>query len=175
MAQNDLLKRLLDAGVQFTQLTQQRAEALVRDFVSAGEVQAEQAQSAVAELVDRSRKNTEKLLEVVRGEVQSQVEAFNDVSREAFARLEKQVSELRAQLAAGRSHVQKTVAKTVPAAKKAAQKAEATTKAAKKSAKKTAKKATKKTAKATKAAKASKATKKSAGKNAGANGAAPAG
>src|SRR6187397_917885 len=53
MAQNDLWKRYLDAGLQFTQMTQARAEAIVRDLVRAGEVQAEQTQAIVNEMVDR--------------------------------------------------------------------------------------------------------------------------
>ena len=51
MAENDLLKRLLDAGAAFTQMTQSRAEEIVREFVRAGELQTEQAQSTVTELL----------------------------------------------------------------------------------------------------------------------------
>ena len=69
MAQTDLLKKYLDAGLAFTQMTQQRAEAIVRDLVKAGEVQAEHAQQRRNELVDRSRKNTERLVEQIRREV----------------------------------------------------------------------------------------------------------
>ena len=36
MAQNDIFKRYLDAGLAFTALTQARAEALVKDLVKAG-------------------------------------------------------------------------------------------------------------------------------------------
>ena len=56
MAQNDLLKRYIDAGVSFTALTQSRAEALVQDLVKAGELQADQAREAVVDLLERSRK-----------------------------------------------------------------------------------------------------------------------
>ena len=66
MAENDLLKRLLDAGMTFTALTQARAEELIRDLVRVGAVQAEQAQASVDELVDRSRRNSEKLIDAVR-------------------------------------------------------------------------------------------------------------
>src|SRR5690606_30878062 len=44
MADNDLLKRLLDAGMTFTAMTQARAEELIRDLVRAGAVRADQAQ-----------------------------------------------------------------------------------------------------------------------------------
>ena len=43
MAQNDVLKRYIDTGLAFTAVTQARAEALVKDLVKAGEVQADQA------------------------------------------------------------------------------------------------------------------------------------
>ena len=41
MPQNELLKRYLEAGMHFSQMTRERAEAIVRDLVKAGEVQAE--------------------------------------------------------------------------------------------------------------------------------------
>ena len=41
MAENPLIKRYLDAGMAFTQMTQARAEAIVKDLVKAGEVQAQ--------------------------------------------------------------------------------------------------------------------------------------
>ena len=71
MAQNDLLKRYIDAGVAFTALTQSRAERLVRELVKAGELQADQAREAVVDLLERSRKNSERLIETVRTEVRS--------------------------------------------------------------------------------------------------------
>ena len=59
MAENNVLKRYLDAGMAFTAITQAKAEALVKDLVRTGEVQTEQAQAVVTDLVERSRKNTE--------------------------------------------------------------------------------------------------------------------
>ena len=69
MAQSDVLRRYLDAGTNFTQLTQKRAEAIVADLVKAGEVQTTQASEAVQDLLERSRKTTESLVAQVRGEV----------------------------------------------------------------------------------------------------------
>ena len=73
MAQNDVLKRYLDAGLAFTAMTQARAEELVKDLVRIGEVQADQARDAVTDLLERSRKNSERLLETVRTEVRQQI------------------------------------------------------------------------------------------------------
>ena len=76
MAQNDTWKRYLDAGMAFTQMTRDRAEALVKAFVENGEVQREQASEWVEDLVERSRKNTEAIVELVRTEIRSQLKAM---------------------------------------------------------------------------------------------------
>src|SRR5918998_6978018 len=91
MAQNDLLRRLLDAGVNFTSLTQRRAEAIVRDLVRAGEVQRDQTQQYVQELVDRSRENSERLFEQVRREIRSQLRILGLATKSDVARLERRV------------------------------------------------------------------------------------
>jgi polyhydroxyalkanoate synthesis regulator phasin len=92
MANNPPIKRFLDAGVQFTEMTQSRAEAIVKDLVKAGEVQAEQAQKFVDDLVARSRKNSERLREAVRKEVQNQVSNLGLATKEDIARIEKKIA-----------------------------------------------------------------------------------
>ena len=130
MAQNPLIKRLLDAGVQFTEMTQSRAEAIVKDLVKAGEVQSEQAQKFVDDLVERSRKNTDKLIEAVRQEVQTQIANLGLATQDDIARIEKK-------LAAVGKPAKKAAAKKKPANKKPAKKTTAAKRSpAKKSAKK---------------------------------------
>lgn len=97
MAQTDLLKRYLDAGVAFTQLTQQKAEEIVRDLVKAGEVQAGEASTRVTELVERSRQNTEGILALVRAEVQSQVAKLGLVPKKDLDAVRQELAELKAQ------------------------------------------------------------------------------
>ena len=94
MAQNDVLKRYIDTGLAFTALTQARAEALVKELVKAGEVQADQAREAVADLVDRSRRNSEKLLETVRREVKEQITGLGLVSKADLDKAEARLSSL---------------------------------------------------------------------------------
>src|SRR3954454_6967370 len=94
MAQNDVLKRYLDAGLAFTALTQSRAEALVKDLVKLGEVQADQARDTVTDLLERSRKNTEHLVQTVRKEVRSQITSMGLVSQADIDRMEKRVNDL---------------------------------------------------------------------------------
>src|SRR3954453_2883641 len=98
MPQNELFKRYLEAGMQFSQMTRDRAEAIVRDLVKAGEVQAEQTQTMVTEVLERSRKNTEKFVEQVQAEVRKQLSVAEFVTKDVVARLQSQIDELRAQL-----------------------------------------------------------------------------
>jgi polyhydroxyalkanoate synthesis regulator phasin len=152
MAQNDLLKRYVDAAVSFTTITQSRAEALVKDLVRAGEVQADQARDAVTDLLERSRKSSESLLETVRTEVRQQITNLGLASQADLDRIEQRISSLidtvtgPAKKAAPSSKpaakrpapAKKAPAKKAPAKKAPAKKAAST---AKKAAKKTTKKA----------------------------------
>ena len=117
MAQNDLLKRYLDAGLAFTALTQTRAEALVKDLVKAGEVQADQARDAVTDLLERSRRNSEKLLETVRTEVRQQITSLGLASKDDLDRIEQRISSL---LGTATAPAKKATASAKKTAKKAA-------------------------------------------------------
>ena len=130
MAQNDVLKRYLDAGIAFTALTQTRAEALVKDLVKAGEVQADQAREAVADLLERSRKNSEKLIETVRTEVRSQITNLGLVSQADLDRIEQRISSLLGTVArpARKAPAKRTAAKKAGTAKRAAAKKTGTAK-----------------------------------------------
>jgi len=94
MAQLEFVQRLLDAGADFTQMTQRNAERLVKSLVDAGDVQASQAQQAARDLVEQSRKNRERLLAVVDREVQAQISRMGLATRADVDRLEKKVSAL---------------------------------------------------------------------------------
>ena len=164
---NDLFRRLLDSGVAFTQMTQQRAEAIVRDLVRAGEVQSEQTTQLVQDILDRSRQNTERLLETIRSEIREQVAALGLANRDEVQALREAVNRVRGRTAAAG----RTTAKKASGTKKAAaKKASGTKKAAAKKATGTkkapaAKKATKKAggARKTAAKKASGTAKKASG------------
>ena len=159
MAQNDVLKRYLDAGIAFTALTQARAEDLVKDLVKAGEVQADQAREAVADLLERSRKNSERLLETVRTEVRQQITNLGLASQADLDRIEARIASV---LGSASGSAKKAAA---PAQKAASRAASATTKATKKAAKTSpAKKAPAKKAPAKKAARRGSAATKSAAK-----------
>ncbi len=122
MAQSNVLKRYLDAGMAFTAITQAKAEALVKDLVKTGEVQTEQAQAAVTELVERSRANTEAFIEQVRQEVAASAESLGLATVADLARLERLIETIKrggTSAAAKAPAKKKAVAKKVPAKKSA--------------------------------------------------------
>lgn len=92
VTQAETLKRYLDAGMAFTQMTRDRAEAIVKELVKAGEVQREQAQERVEELVDRGRRSSDALLEVVRKEIAKQLAGMGLVTRADLAELEARLT-----------------------------------------------------------------------------------
>lgn len=156
MADNDLFRRSLDAGLAFTQLTRKRAETIVRDLVKNGELNREQATSALEELLERSRQNSEAIIAIVRKEIDDRIAALNLVTREDLTSL---ASRLGLPGLAGRPAparrapaARKTTAKKASTAKKtAAKKASTVKKASTRAAapaRSTAKKATKSVKKA---------------------------
>jgi polyhydroxyalkanoate synthesis regulator phasin len=139
MAQTDLLKRYLDAGVAFSQLTQQKAEEIVRDLVKSGEVQTGDARKRVEELLDRSKQNTEGVVALVRAEVQNQVAKLGLVPKSELDAVKRELADLKAKqpktvvkqaaparkAPAKKAPAKKTVAKKAPAKKAPAKKAPA--------------------------------------------------
>ena len=141
MAQNDVLKRYIDAGLAFTALTQARAEELVKDLVKIGEVQADQAREAVNDLVERSRKNSEKLIDTVRTEVRQQITSLGIATQADLDRIEQRIASVIGTVATSATAPAKKVAgtkkgsaKKAPAKRKAAAKKAAPKTAAKKKA-----------------------------------------
>src|ERR1700722_17931162 len=85
MAANERIKKYLEAGTVFGQVTRARAEEIVKELVSGGDIQRGQAQEWVDNLVDRSRKTSEQLLELVRHEVATQLNKIDAPSLDAIA------------------------------------------------------------------------------------------
>jgi polyhydroxyalkanoate synthesis regulator phasin len=136
MAQNDMLKRYLDAGIAFTQMTRAKAEEIVKDLVTAGEVQRDQMQAQVDELIERSRRNTDQLLALVRQEVSTQFAQLGLVTKDDLESLARRLGERfgvgprdRTPKAAATPAVKKAPAKKAAAKKAPAKKAAAVKKA----------------------------------------------
>ena len=153
MPRNDGYRKYLEAAAVLGEITRARAEELVRELMGTGGAQRAQAQQWVDELVGRSRRAAEDILELVRAEVSNQMHALG-LDPEELARQAAEI--LRRSVWAGR-RTDEDASRTTGTAKKArttgaAKKAPATAGAAKKApAKKapTAKKAPAKKAPAT--------------------------
>jgi DNA-binding protein HU-beta len=124
MAGNERVKKYLEAGSVLGQVTRARAEEIVKELVSAGDIQRGQAQEWVDNLVERSRKTSEQVLDLVRHEVASQLSKIDSSAVEGIA---NQVADiLKRSAEAGRSatsgattRATKTAKKTAKAARKA--------------------------------------------------------
>jgi polyhydroxyalkanoate synthesis regulator phasin len=140
---DDLLRRLLDAGASFTQMTQPRAEAIVNELDRTGQLKVEEAQAAAADLVDRGRESTERLVSMMQAEVARQFSSMGVATRDDLAKLEAKLDRLsepakapaKATAKKASPGVKKSAAKTAKSASKAAPKS--STKKATKTAKKT--------------------------------------
>ena len=142
MAANERIKKYLEAGTVFGQVTRARAEEIVKELVSGGDIQRGQAQEWVDNLVDRSRKTSEQVLELVRHEVSAQL---SRIDSSAVENLANQVADiLKRSAEAGRSA---TAGATTQATNRAQSVRKSATKSAK-SATKTAKATATNTAKA---------------------------
>ena len=91
MAQRDLLRRYLDASVAFTAMTKSRAETIAKELVKAGEIQRDQVQSQVDELIERSRRNSDHLVALVRKEVTAQLTDLGATLRDELRSLERRL------------------------------------------------------------------------------------
>ncbi len=88
-----MLKRYLEAGIAFTEMTRARAEGVAGELVKAGELQRDQMQSSVDELIDRSRRNTQQLISLVRQEVTGQLSLLGLANKDDLDALEKRLTD----------------------------------------------------------------------------------
>ncbi|MCE9621616.1 MAG: hypothetical protein K8R99_04650 [Actinomycetia bacterium] len=76
MAANPLLKRMLDAGMQFTEMSQKQAEKLVKEFVKVGQARKKDSDEMVRQIVDRGRNLSEQIVATVQAELANQMSKF---------------------------------------------------------------------------------------------------
>ena len=76
MAPNPLLKRMLDAGMQFTEMSQKQAEKLVKEFVKKGQARKKDSDDLVRQIVDRGRNLSEQVVAAVQAELAKQMSKF---------------------------------------------------------------------------------------------------
>src|ERR1700677_3781485 len=133
MTSNERIKKYLDAGTVLGQVTRARAEEIVRELASAGDIQREQTQEWVDNLVERSRKTSEQILDLIRHEVSTQLSKIDSTALETLA---GQVSDLLKRSAeAGRAATADMASQAAKGAKAARDAAEKVAPAAAKAAK----------------------------------------
>jgi len=137
-----VLKRLLDTGTNYAEMSQKNAEKLVSDFVKAGQVRRKDAEKMIQHLVERGREQTQYLITVIKAEVTKQLGSFAGQLDDIEARVEEIAGSLGlasmvptkkaapAKQAAGPSGVAKVTTRKAPARKKAAVKKASTPKKA---------------------------------------------
>ncbi len=153
VANNEGYRRYIEAAAALGQITRARAEEIVRQMASGGEMQREQAQQWVDDLIDRSRRATEDVFDFVRSEVTKQLDALG-LDPEQLAHQAAEILRRSAKAAATKTAATKTAATKTAATKTAATKTAAKKAGAKKAGagtKATATKATATKATATKA------------------------
>jgi polyhydroxyalkanoate synthesis regulator phasin len=126
MASNERIKKYLEAGTVLGQVTRARAEEIVKELVAAGDIQRGQAQEWVDNLIDRSRRTSEQVLELVRHEVTTQLSRIDPPALEAIASqvadiLHRSADAGRAATAEATKQAGETAAKTAKAARHAAE------------------------------------------------------
>jgi len=73
-------------------MTRERAEALVKELVKAGEVKKGKASKVIEEVLERSRRGTEELVQIVRREIGEQVSALGLATKHDLADLEARLA-----------------------------------------------------------------------------------
>lgn len=69
MSGNPLLKRLLDAGLQFTEMSREQADKLVKEFVRNGQAKRKDRELLVEQLLERGRAVSEGVAAVIQREI----------------------------------------------------------------------------------------------------------
>ena len=100
MGKSDLFRRTLEAGTSFLDMSRERAEAVVKEWVDAGDLGKGRAQKAIDDVLERSRKATDDLREIVRREIRTQLETMGVATRDDIARLEAKIDAAAAAAAA---------------------------------------------------------------------------
>jgi polyhydroxyalkanoate synthesis regulator phasin len=125
-------RRVMETGMQFTELRRSQARAIVTDLVAQGHLARDQMSAAVDEVVDMSRRRSDDVRKLVQHEVQRQLGALGLATKSDLAALERKLERTTRDSAPAKATAAKAPAKKAPA-KKAAKKTPAK-KAAKKAA-----------------------------------------
>jgi polyhydroxyalkanoate synthesis regulator phasin len=85
-------RRVMETGMQFTELRRSQARAIVSDLVSQGHVARDQMTAAVDEVVEMSRRRREDVRRMVQHEVQRQLGALGLATKADLTALERRMT-----------------------------------------------------------------------------------
>jgi polyhydroxyalkanoate synthesis regulator phasin len=114
----DDLRRVALFTSGIAEMTMNRAEQLVQNWLHSGDLRREQAQALVRDLVEWSMQNRKELMAFVRHEIESQLSSIGVASRHDLERLERRIARVedtlrgRAAASARKTSRRKTSAKT---------------------------------------------------------------
>jgi polyhydroxyalkanoate synthesis regulator phasin len=111
-------QRVLEAGMQFTEMRRTQARAVANDLVAQGHLARDQVATAVDDIVDMSRRRTDDLRKIVRKEVQRQLSALGVATKSDLAKLERRIAKMNRETK--KADTVKTAKKKLAAKKKAA-------------------------------------------------------
>ena len=77
MAQN-VVRKLIDSGIHFTEDSQAKAEKLVKGLVKSGELRRKDAEQTLQTLIARGKETSDRILSLVQAEVAKQMSRFTD-------------------------------------------------------------------------------------------------
>ena len=109
-------RRVMETGMQFTELRRSQARAIVSDLVAQGHLAREQMSAAVDDVLEMSRRRSEDLRRLVQHEVQRQLGSLGLATKADLAALERRLNR------ANREAKQQAAAKKKAAAKSSAPK-----------------------------------------------------
>lgn len=104
-------KQYLEAGMQVREMSRAQAQRLVGQLVREGHVAEERAKSYVEEILERSRRRTTELTELVRREVRSQLSSLGLATKDDLERLERKLTKAAARRPSPAAATRKTAGK----------------------------------------------------------------
>ena len=96
--QKDRYKKFVEAGKTVTKLTSERVEEVARDLVHLTEVQRTQAQELLDDIMKRSKKSTEYIVDTVKREVDKQLKNVKFASHEDLAAVSERLNQMKSDI-----------------------------------------------------------------------------
>jgi polyhydroxyalkanoate synthesis repressor PhaR len=89
-----LSKKMLLAGIGTLSLTKEKAEKIADDLIKRGEMNKSEGKEFVVDLLDRTEKEKDKLIEKIKPDIEKEIEKMNFASKDSVNNLEKKIDEL---------------------------------------------------------------------------------